>query len=196
MSILKKLPESGCLIYGLFLLWVGILVGIPGIIWDESAVNGSGIAGLITAFVIPVMLEQFKVSFVKDYPLTAIHLYYTFAYCIAMTIYVIGGEDAELFVSSMFGIGALLISFMVDSIFYVKSQKEIAHAKKCRKAYKVGDKFSIKHHANGCHYVYYYTIVAIEDDKVVYRDQSHTTYWDNFEWFEKKIQDRGFNWEE
>lgn len=95
-------------------------MGIPGIIWDESAVNGSGLAGLIVAIVIPVLLEQFEVSFVKDYPLTTIHLCYTFAYSITMTIYVISGEDAELFVSAMFGIAALLISFVVDLIYYGK----------------------------------------------------------------------------
>lgn len=116
MSVLKKLPKSGCVIYGLFLLWVGILMGIPAIIWDESAVNGSGIAGLVAAIVIPVMLKQFDINFVKDYPLTIIHLCYTFAFSIAMTIYVIDGEDAELFISSMFGIVALLISFVVDLI--------------------------------------------------------------------------------
>lgn len=118
MSILKRLPKSGCLLYGLFLLWVGTLMGIPAIIWDESAVNGSGITGLLAALVIPVMLDQFKISFVKDYPLTTIHLCYTFAFSIAMAIYVIGGEDAELFISAVFGIVALLISFVVDLIFY------------------------------------------------------------------------------
>lgn len=118
MSIMKKLPESGCLIYGFFLLWVGVLLGIPALIWSESAVNGSGIAGMIAAIAIPVMLEQFKISFVKDYPLTTIHLCYTFAFSIAMTIYVIGGEDAELFISAVFGIVALLISFVVDLIYY------------------------------------------------------------------------------
>lgn len=120
MSVLNKLPESGCLIYGFFLLWVGFLLGIPGIIWGEDAVIGSGIAGMTAAMAIPVILEQFKISFAKDYPLTTIHLCYTFVYCIAMSIYVIGGEDAELFISSMFGIGALLLSFIVDSVFYEK----------------------------------------------------------------------------
>lgn len=118
MSILNKFPESGCLLYGIFLLWLGVLCGIPSIIWDEYAINGSSLAGTIAAMVIPIILNEFKLSFVKDYPLTAIHLCYSIVFCITMTIYVIGGEDAELFVSSMVGVAALLISFIVDLIYY------------------------------------------------------------------------------
>lgn len=124
MSILKKLPESGCLIYGFFLLWIGIIWGIPTLIWDESAVNGSGIAGMCAAMVIPVFLNEGKNHFVRGYPLTTGHLCYVFSYAIAMSIYIIRGEDEELFVSILFGIGALLISFIIDLIHYEQETHE------------------------------------------------------------------------
>ena len=122
MSILKKLPESGCLLMGIILLWIGIIWGIPALIWDESAVNGSGLAGMCAFMIIPIMMGSFKNAFVRDYPLTTGHLCYVFAYAIAMSIYIIRGEDEELFFSILFGIGALLISFIVDNIFYIKSK--------------------------------------------------------------------------
>lgn len=107
---------------GIFLIWVGILVGVPALIWDESAVNWSGMAGLVAAMMLPVMLESFGLPFAEDYPLTTMHLCYVAVFSAALCVYVIGGEDGELFVSTMFGVAALIISFVVDNVFYKKDK--------------------------------------------------------------------------
>ena len=197
MSILKKIGDNpkGGIIYCAVLTWIGIIVGIPSIIWSESSVGLCGIVAICVTFYLTV-LDQFDIPFVKDYPLTFLHLCYIIVYSIALAISVIVGSDAELFASAMFGIGALLISFIVDIIFQEKDQKEITHAQKCRKVFKVGDKFGIKYHAGGSPYIVHYTIVAIEEDKVAYRDHSYITNWEDIELFKKKVQDKNFNWEE
>lgn len=121
MSILNRIPDntSGCLIYGCFLLWVGVLLGIPSLIWDEQSVNVCGIIAL-TATLFLTIFDQFKISFIKDYPLTFAHLCYVVIYSISLSVSVICGADAELYSSVIVSVLCLLIAFVVDLIFYNK----------------------------------------------------------------------------
>lgn len=121
MSILKKIgdnPSSG-VIYCIVLAWIGIIVGIPSMIWSESSVGLCSIIAVCVTFYLTVS-DQLDIPFVKDYPLTFLHLCYIIVYSIALAISVIVGSDAEIFASALVPIICLLISFVIDLIHYKK----------------------------------------------------------------------------
>lgn len=193
MSILKKVGENlnGGVLYALLFLWFAIMLGIPALIWGDSTVNLCGIIAMCATLYLTI-LDQFNIPFVKKYPLTFVHLCYVVIYAIEMLVCMAIGKDSEIFASIDVSFTCLFVALIIDLMHVEKNPKE----NKREKQYKVGDKFSIKYYASGCPYVVHYTIVAIEEGKIAYRDQSYITHWDDIELFKKKVQDRNFNWVE
>lgn len=85
--------DKGCLMYGLFFLWMGVLLGLPHLIFGVEEITYGAIAGLSAAYMsIPAYCHAKEGTIRRDYPFTFSHLCAVFVYAI-VTMMVIGFKD-------------------------------------------------------------------------------------------------------
>ena len=79
--------DKGCLIYGIFLMWLGVVIGLPSLIFDSRHVGICGIIGISVGMVTGAHIDQKKDrSIRKEIPFTYAHFWMMIAYCVSAII--------------------------------------------------------------------------------------------------------------
>lgn len=120
MSVLKRLLENGCLIYGLFLLWLGIVVGIPCIIFDTKQVGiTSCIAVSIGMYTMAISGEAKEHTFKKDFSYTYSHFWMFLAYAVG-GMFTIGFGDIDYEGIKSLGKSIVFYAVLPVPVFFIE----------------------------------------------------------------------------
>lgn len=85
--------DKGCLAYGLFLLWLGIAMGVPSLIFDSREVVICGGIGISIGMAVLSLIDQKEDnSFRKKMPYTYAHFWVFIGYAVS-AIFLIGFKD-------------------------------------------------------------------------------------------------------
>lgn len=106
--------DKGCLAYGLFFLWMGIVVGVPSLIFESREVGICSIIGVSIGFAALAGIDQSKKeSFKKELPLTYAHLWVLVGYAVSGILKI---GFSKLSYDEMIGIGKCTVFYMIFPI--------------------------------------------------------------------------------
>lgn len=84
--------DKGCLAFIIFFVWIGIMAGIPSLIFGKESLYGIAVA-MTVAMLGAIECEKAKEGTIRrDYPVAFGHLYAVFSYAI-VTMMIIGFKD-------------------------------------------------------------------------------------------------------
>lgn len=139
---MESVKENGCLNSALFFLWVGVIFGLPEIIFETSQVGICAIVGFsISLGYIGLSNSRNKYSITNQYCFTLAHVELLVGYIIA-TIIIIGWSPKvdynamkELAQGSLIYLIILIVVFIIEA--HIRSKQE----RKFMEEIKVGDLF-------------------------------------------------------
>ena len=119
MSVFSHHESSECSATIGFFLWMGIMIGIPSMIWGDGVVVPA-VVGISFILTLTALITEEKNDIMKYFPLSVMHIVYLLGYATTMCITIAINASTEGAASVIFPIAAVAISFAVDLIYYVK----------------------------------------------------------------------------
>ena len=89
-------------------------------IWPANVVVWSGMAGMTMAILVLSMVNEEKNAIMSHFPLTVAHMVHLMTYSTTVCICVMKEAEVAGAISVIFPIAAVIVSFAVDFIYYVK----------------------------------------------------------------------------